>query len=210
MEQLQTLTLNKCFLTNLLLPPSLRHLEMTMCIFVYQEVPIHSMPTTSFPALDNLETLNILDSKRMAGERVPYPPFLRHAITKGRQGGLSSFSFSIENALAEDFVTMMTSPWFRGLTNLRIGDRRTIKDQQSQVLLDNCPNLETLQLEAASITGVFLSDLIRAESSKLRKITLSTCNQVSRDIVPWARERGVEIEFVNGLEVMGHPVREYH
>ena len=58
---------------------------------------------------------------------------------------------------------------------------------------------------------VFLSDLIQAPKSKLREITVNKCAKVSRDIVPWAKERGVEVEYIAYTETLvGRRVREQH
>jgi hypothetical protein len=165
----------------------------------------------SFTTLDNLETLNMLESDTMGANGETYPQFIRHAVSQTRPGTLSSLCLAQTRTWPEGFTTMMASPWFQRLTYLRIEGGSTIKDQHSQMLLEYCPDLENLHISAASITGAFLFDLIKAPTSKLRTIKLEKCEKVSRDVVPWAKEHGVDVLYVSSITShTGRRVREHH
>ena len=204
LEQLESLSLYNCTISNLLLAPSLRRLKTEHCLFAVQE------SSTSFPALENLESLHMFSNHARPQEWSSYSPFIRQAASKTAPGRLLSLGLYQDLERSNDLLSLLTFRWFKGLTSLQLRGP-AIKDEHSRLFIANCPDLETFSLYDAQITGVFVSDLIKAPTSRLRKITLRECLKVSQDIVPWAKERGVEIDtrpYVT--KTVGLKVRERH
>jgi len=77
---------------------------------------------------------------------------------------------------------------------------QSLKDPHSATFIKHMPNLETLTIGDASITGVFIMDLVQATACRLREIHLQSCANVSRDVVPWAKSRGVRITMAKDLD----------
>jgi len=207
MEQLQSLTLCRCRVSNLLLPPSIKHLDMATCTFIPGEDTSSGFTAPSFPPLPNLKTLKMSNEGSGPIYQESFPLFICQAASKTNPGVLSSFRVHQSLAWRPNLVDLIRSPWFRGLTSLRI-DTTSLEDSHNQVLIESCPDLQTFHINGPSITGVFLSQMIKAPTSKLRKIVIDKCHKVSTDIVPWAEERGVEIVYIAPRVV--YPGRRVH
>ncbi|KAJ9603166.1 hypothetical protein H2200_012461 [Cladophialophora chaetospira] len=207
LKELEDLNLHYCGLSNILLPPQIKHLAMTACRFFNEGQDVSIV----YPPLDNLETLNILDSRVVAADRAPWPQFIRQASIKTKPRTLTSLSLTQDPpARPGNRVQMLDIAWFLGVTSLRI-EGPDIKDEHSPNVIRSCPRLETLYIKDAAITGVFVSDLIEVLGSQLRSFTLDNCAKVSRDVVTWAKERGVQVEYITVNESLGgRRIREQH
>jgi hypothetical protein len=75
-----------------------------------------------------------------------------------------------------------------------------IKDSDSADFIVCFPNIETLILEDAGVTGAFFVDLFAAPTCRLRRIVLKDCFTVSSDIVRWAATRGVRVDVKRPIE----------
>ena len=209
MQQLQRLKLFSCKISNILLPPSIEDLEISSCMFSHPSQDLVQQSENTFPALPNLKALNMVGSVKTEGEGETYPQFIRQAASKTEPGTLSSLSLGESSSWPSAFISLMAYPWFRGLMSLSVERGVSIKDEHSRVLLDHCPDLEEFMISNARITGVFLADLIKAPNSRIYQIIVENCDKVSRDIVPWAKERGVGIDYIApALESGGRRLRE--
>ena len=59
------------------------------------------------------------------------------------------------------------------------------------------PKLQSLSLEGASVSGVFIKALAVRPASKLSKLVLVGCPSVSVDAIYWARTRGIDVTVMN-------------
>ncbi len=212
LTKLESLSMEHSNMFDILLPPQIRHLKLRECKFLPVETgPLTSAPSTTFPSLDSLESLDLLDTAATIIDRIsrePYPLFIRHAAMNTNPGTMTSLAISQNRAWPANLVSTISSPWFNSLKSLRIQGSE-IKDEHAQVVLLNCPDLETLFISEASITGVFVSDLIKAPTSRLCCVTIDKCHKVGRDIVRWAEERGVEVQYITQFDnVTGRRIRE--
>lgn len=193
------------------LPPILKHLEITRCRIkgrsLLRSIPNqwpHAFLSKTLKTFSTLYTVPRLDELRI---------LIQTAVSLIAPGALLSLGLSLGEAQWQDIAPLMHFGWLRELESLQL-DGTELKDRDSQWLIANCPNLKELHLiHAVNLTGVFLLDMIKAPTCVLRKVSLTTCHKVSKDIVPWARERGVEIRYMaaaNASEMNGRKVREYY
>ncbi|KIW30764.1 uncharacterized protein PV07_02466 [Cladophialophora immunda] len=182
MTKLRSLDLVDAELHSINLPPSLKQLKLASCRFVAQPCD----PALPYPTLNELEELRVDDCDF-------FPTFVLYSIQKTQPGKLLKFSVTANEQVAQHLTSIMSMPWFRSLKSLRIANANFISlDDFSYI--KSCPALEELCLEQAENIGAFVSDLIR-EAAQLRKVTLRDCFNVARDIIAWAKARGVEVEI---------------
>ena len=91
------------------------------------------------------------------------------------------------------FFNGLRSGGLREVTYLRIWDE-FLFDSQVDDFVGNCRKLETIELCAPRITGVFIVGLLTAPESRVKRLVLKDCTNVSPDTYAWARERGVTVE----------------
>ncbi|OAP64090.1 hypothetical protein AYL99_00062 [Fonsecaea erecta] len=164
------------------LPTSLRQLLLAECCFHGQLFD----PGELTPRFNELVELQILD----CGGPIK---FLFDCIQKTISGKLSKFVITVNEEVAPDLITIMSMPWFQTVKSLQLCDTDFISPHGFQHI-KKCLALEELYIERAGSLGTFVSDLIR-EAVHLRRVTLEECPNVARDIIPWAKERGVEVKI---------------
>ncbi|EXJ66536.1 uncharacterized protein A1O5_10205 [Cladophialophora psammophila CBS 110553] len=184
MTKLRSLDILGSRLLRVILPASLRQLSLVSCVFLAQH-----MDCALCPALNELQELRVLNCDY-------FPLFVLSSVQKTSPGKLSKCSVTVNEDVAQQVVNMMSMPWFQSLKYLRIVNANFIS-ADAFAYIKNCSALEELCFEQAGAIGVFVSDLIR-ETGRLRKVTLLHCPNVARDIIPWAKERGVEVEIHQG------------
>ncbi|OAL18435.1 hypothetical protein AYO22_10631 [Fonsecaea multimorphosa] len=190
MRKLRSLSVSNIKLTAMSLPASLVQLRLVSCMFlghIFDAVDHH-------PTLNELEDLQVHDCTL-------FPVCLLISIQKTKPGKLSKCSVTATEVAARDLVMMMSTPWFQTLKYLRIVDFDFISPYAFQYIKD-CLALEEVCLEKAAKLGTFVSDLIR-EAAHLRKVSLLDCPNVGRDLIPWAKERGVEVEIIQRDRPLG-------
>jgi F-box/TPR repeat protein Pof3 len=89
-------------------------------------------------------------------------------------------------------------PQLENLKHLRIRSQE-LEDKHVHTFFAKFPRLETLRLEVAKISGVFLATLLRDLAAKLTYIFLEDCMNVSHDAVEFARTSGVTVEVKNTM-----------
>lgn len=195
MQQMGTLEMERCTMPGMLLPPSLRRLRFTDVLF-------HEASTnqTDFTQLNKLESLVVYDCPF-------YPAFVHFPAQTTKPGTLEDYIISTSYDTVPNYRILFETAWSAGLKRVHIkGD--CIYDDSYKVFLEHCPALEELCLDGAKVTGLFVSDMIRANPAKLRKIVLRNCDKVSGDVVSWAKDLGVEVELIRGgQEPRGRRVR---
>lgn len=192
-------------------PASLKRLELTRCRLPGGALlrSIDHAPNRG-PQMHNLKSFSTLRTVQRVEE---LQHFMRMSVSLIAPGTLSSLGLSLGEARWQDIAPLIDSGWLRELESLQL-DGTELKDEDSQWFLANCPNLTELHLiNAVNVTGVFLLDMIKAPTCVLREVFLTMCHNVSKDIVPWAQEHGVEIRYKeppNPSEMNGRKVREYY
>lgn len=70
-------------------------------------------------------------------------------------------------------------------------------DKDSGLLLRLFPRLRNIEVHSPKITNLFFSDVIRHESmaSQLKVVSLKECCGVEKDLVPWAKAKGVMVSI---------------
>lgn len=149
--------------------------------------------------LKGLRYLNISDSA--------WPPFLRKDDLSANRASLSDLSLSLQPCDDIKFVESWLAGCFQNVQRLAL-TCQTIEDIDSGMFIEGFPELRTLQLHNAMITGVFIVDLLKAETCKIREVTLSGCDKVSSDIVEWAADRGVSVSITKPPESGSRRLRE--
>ena len=76
-------------------------------------------------------------------------------------------------------------------------------DDDTDSFIRKVPNVETVRLENARITGVFIAALLRRPDNKLKYLCLQDCDNVSRDAIEFARSLGVTVEVKCTQSVQG-------
>ena len=173
-----------------LLPGTIRHIK-------FDELDLIDWTSAPRPAAKIVPLLN-LQSFSAIKTRVHFSPLWYWVLISegGVETALESLDLYDARMEINDLWTLFRKGLFARLKHLRLKDPR-LSDDLQHMFLQYCPNLETLELTAAYITAVFISVLIRAKESKLRKVILISCHNVSPDIVGWAKTQGVEVHWRN-------------
>jgi hypothetical protein len=123
---------------------------------------------------------------------------------------LSELSLHVDQGLERRALEFLESGCVKRLRHLTLRCQ-SLNDKHSTTFINHLPRLESLTLSVAAITGVFIMDLLKAPQSRLKEILLQDCLAVSRDIVPWAQARNVNISIKKTVPVGGQRrVREAH
>ncbi|EXJ86275.1 hypothetical protein A1O1_06645 [Capronia coronata CBS 617.96] len=205
MKQLEKLELERCTMPLIMLPPSLRKLRFTEIIFEEDSLQSSRLalprrPRPEYTQLENLESLVVYDCP-------VYPMFIQYPAKTTAPGRLEEFIISTSEDAVPIYRVLFHTGWSRGFKRVHVKGG-CVEDIDHEMFLEHCPALEELCLDSAKITGVFITGLLRANPPKLRKITLKNCEQVSSDVVPWAKPRGVEVRLIRGgQELRGRRVR---
>ncbi|OAL35354.1 hypothetical protein AYO20_05405 [Fonsecaea nubica] len=181
MTKLRNFHLIDARLPSIALPTSPRQVQLVSCFFLVQS----SVPELPLTPLNELEELQV--------DCDVFPLFLLQSIQQSLPGNLLKFSVTANDQSAGHLTRIMSMPWFQSLKSLRIINPDFIS-VDGFPYIKSCLALEELRLEQAGSIGAFVSDLIR-EAAQLRRVTLLHCPNVARDIIPWAKERGVEVEI---------------
>ncbi|KAJ9495467.1 hypothetical protein LTR99_010189 [Exophiala xenobiotica] len=196
MEQLESLKMDRAVMTSVCLPPSLKALT-------FYRTNAHSVdsgnpfPETHLPILESLSMASCGDIPYLLPGRVVVEKLSRLTwIAEGRSA--SVWSSVLKRLLEQGRLG--------GVRQLHL-KLRDVDDNLISGFIRDLPILEELCLDQAMITGVPISNLIKG-NNKIRKISLIECPKVSGDIVPWARQRGVDIELVRQRTENGRRVRE--
>jgi hypothetical protein len=72
-----------------------------------------------------------------------------------------------------------------------------LDDDDAERFALSLPKLQSLYLEGASVSGVFIKALAVRPASELSKLVLVGCPCVSVDAVHWARRRGIDVRVMN-------------
>jgi hypothetical protein len=203
MKFLEVLHITRGLFSDMFLPPTVKDLELKQC----EISTTAGAGTFSFPALNSLESLTFEDCQLFSSSPfdTDIPEFLRQAAAKSRPGILSTLRLHWSSSPSLGFIT---SDWFRGLTSLVVKNGR-FRNEDGAALIGHCPDLYFLWIHDQYLTGVFLSDMIKA-SSKLRRIMAVDCYKISKDIVPWAKARDVNIKLTTSSEDRsGQRLREW-
>ena len=183
MSKLERLCFVRCDVSNLYLPPSVRHLYLDCPRWYIGQWSRHS-----FPPLDNLETLVFIGSR--------YPMFFLEAAAKTDSGKLYRCHIVEANKMALHIGRLLESRWFKNVKSLQLKGSR-LDDSHAQSFISAFPNLEELSLEDnIDLTGCFFADLMNAPSSKLKSIHMQGRYQTqcwASEVMSRARERGVTI-----------------
>ncbi len=103
--------------------------------------------------------------------------------------------------LSQPFVLFNFSEQY-GLKHLRLRHQQ-LGDHDIDSFVFRFPSLETLRLERARISGVFIAALIRKPDNKLKYIYLEDCDNVSRDTIDYAKNLGVTVEVKSTQDIQG-------
>jgi hypothetical protein len=82
-------------------------------------------------------------------------------------------------------------------------------DEHVDVLVEQCQKLETVELSSPNITGVFIVGLLTTPQSRVERLSLRDCTNVSPDTYNWAKQRGIAIERTTS-EAYGGSGRRVH
>jgi len=200
MQGLETLSIIGSTIPPLYLPPSLKDLDVSRSYFFSEDHLTEPNPTT----LPNLERLTMLNCRAAP----------RSIFSKGcgiHLEKLRELTMSIDQESEPVFVTLMESGFLAGVRRLHLAG--VALGRYTERLPQCLRSIEDLCLEETMIDGTFLADLLTAldllHNNKLKKITLKDCYQVSRDVVPWGKARGVEINLVRTqYDFSGRPIRD--
>lgn len=123
---------------------------------------------------------------------------------------LSQLRLSVPRSLEPQALRFLKSGCVQRLSLLELRCQ-SLNDDHLTMFIDYMPQIETLILRAAAITGVFIMDLILAPQSALKEVVLHDCLSVSRDIIPWALGHHVRISIEKTSDAHpGRRVREAH
>ncbi|KIV96009.1 hypothetical protein PV10_03593 [Exophiala mesophila] len=181
--------------SKLILPPSIQTLSLvTRALF---PEPVISADICT--PLKNLHYLDISDST--------WPPFLQKDHMSANRASLSDLSLYLHPYGDRKFVELTLAGCFQNVQRLSLACQ-AVEDIDSGMFIEGFPELRTLKLHSAMITGVFVVDLLKAQTCKIREITLSGCDKVSSDIVEWAAHRGVSVSITKATELGSTRLRE--
>ncbi|EHY56290.1 hypothetical protein ABEF92_007367 [Exophiala dermatitidis] len=211
MERLEVLEAERGALPSFVLPKNIRKLRFTSVMFQEatlrdRRFDLHLAQQLNWEpghgSLHNLQSLTVYDCPM-------YPIFLQEQAAEVEPGTLEEWIISIswESEAVTRFSFLLRTPWLKGLKRLHVRGE-PVWDIYHREFLEYTPDLEELSLDSAEITTLFVADLIRGNPPNLRKIVLKNCLRVSNDVVPWAKEHGVEVEIVrNARDDRGRRLR---
>lgn len=201
MERLKTLRLNpECFASyHLCFPAKLQDLR------IHYLKSVTWRPIPDVPPLTRLTDLRTLDLKVNEWPRYLDSEFL----PTEEETNLSELSLDVDLTASRRGLEFLEHGCVKRLRHLTFGCQN-LKDVHSTTFIERIPQLETLTLRDAAITGVFIMDLLKAPTCRLREIHLRACPNISRDVVPWAKARGVNITMRKNLESAKNGQRRVH
>ena len=197
MSQLSILEVEKSTLPDISLPGCIRNLSFISTRF---GAAGGHMPEIRVPPYKELHSLAVYDC-------VGYPDFLQVLTEEAEIATLQQLIISFTPETANHLPNLLMSGCLKRLEWLSVRCQN-LMDTHAQLFLWGCPNLKTLILEEAQITGVFVSELLKAPTCPLQEIRLIRCSKVSSDIILWAAARDVEVKLSREIEnLTGHRVR---
>jgi hypothetical protein len=196
LQHLQSVSFRRSMIPDLILPDTIKEVSLLACNYR----PSQNIPGSDFQfsPLPNLEKLCLAGSETSTRDTCGLMwKFVSQALLKTPPGRLQSLSISFsEGDLRRWNDVLLNSLCLLELRRLQLSSFY-LGDDQSMSLRRACPALEHLCiLEAHAITGVFVSDWIKASTSKLKRVVLVECVKVFHDLVPWAAARGVEVQML--------------
>lgn len=193
LESLQLIGLSAA--SSLILPASVQKLSLATRTIS----PERSIGGDICTSLKSLRYLDISDST--------WPPFLRKDDLSANRASLRDLSLSLQPCSDPKFVELSLAGCFQNVQRLAL-ICQAIEDIDSGFFIEGFPELRSLQLHSAMITGVFIVDLLKAKTCKIREVSLSGCDKVSSDIVEWAAHRGVSVSITKPPESGSRRLRE--
>lgn len=178
------------------LPPSVRILDLENSSF--EEFKYHSSDSeTMLPYLPRLEYFHCTRAPSM-GTGNHYIKILRRAHTDGVSNLKSLRLISNQDyhiPLLPEALGAMTVP---NLQHITLGNELMVTDDVLDVITNRCPALQSLDLEKSAVTGAGVLRLIRTREGTLRRLNLTDCSaKVSADVVGYARELGIQVDYAN-------------
>lgn len=189
--------MDHCFASNdIILPDSLQVLELS---------EMESPGLNRGQADGTATSLKNLWSLSFSGPF--WPSCLRKDHLLANCSNLIDLELSLVPFTDDSFMDFLQAGCFENVQRLKL-TLQSIEDVHSALFIKGFAGLRVLHLQGALITGVFIMDLLDADSCKINQILLKGCDKVSSDIVDWATNRGVDIKLIKSQEIGSSRVRE--
>ncbi|KEF56681.1 uncharacterized protein A1O9_06870 [Exophiala aquamarina CBS 119918] len=190
LEGLETLHLNPgCITYQLCLPAQIQNLRI-------HYLGYHIYRGSDDPPLTRLTNLRTLDLKLKEWPTCLESNYLPTEV----ETNLAELCLDVDVSLERQGLELLEHGCVKRLRHLQFTCQR-LTDSHSASFIEHMPQLETLTLRDAAITGVFIMDLLKTPTCRLREVHLQGCLTVSGDIVPWAKARGVNLTIKKNVEL---------
>lgn len=173
------------------LPESLQALNLTSCVFsasayasaysLTDHINENQLPNLKALVLAHMHDL-VVDGLR--------------SLLSANKGNLMALNLAHCNKLArEDISSLIQDGYLRAITILNLA-ACDFTDEIAQLLAMASSGLENLDIEHTKVTGVGVKALVLKSGRKLEKLKLNSCLLVSKDAIDFARDNGINVQFI--------------
>lgn len=171
------------------LPESLQILDLCSCKFSRDVLyPLHQDPIYQ-NQLPNLKTLLLAGIYDLPGSWV-------RSLLSANRGNLVRLDLAnCATVGGEDIHTLIQDGYFTGITMLSLAGCH-FSDETADLLAQAAPALEHLNIALTTVSGIGVKALVLKPGRKLEKLNLDSCGLVSADALQFARDSGIDVQFI--------------
>lgn len=173
------------------LPESIQVLDLCSCTFF----PDAFRPTGQNPIyqnqLPNLKALLLASIYGLAGSGVK-------SLLSANKGNLVRLNLAHCARLEpEDIHSLIQDGYLKAVNMLSLAGCH-FADETAYLLAEASPALEYLDIALTTISGIGVKALVRKPGRKLEKLKLDSCQFVTADTLRFARDSGIDVQFIMG------------
>ncbi|KAL1958823.1 hypothetical protein VTO42DRAFT_3660 [Malbranchea cinnamomea] len=165
-------------------PKSLEHLALSRgSVFDAHVTEV----SEHFEGMTNLKSVTLSNNSFITIEMVT-------ALLTHSKDTLKSLDIQWTSIEFDELKDLMRAGLLENITHLNIAGICNVGDDATTVIIDTMPNLKILDLSSTQIGPLGLRTLVDTDKLRLEKLSVrNTSLQTSRDIIDYARSRGIQI-----------------
>jgi hypothetical protein len=168
------------------LPQSIRVLNLSHCVVDLDQT--NSINTVEH-WLPHLTSLQLAFSHHLGVHGL-------RSFLSANKGNLTALDLKFCNKLNhQDFLTLIGEGYFNAITDLSL-IACAFKDDTALLLAAASTDLIHVDLSSTKVTGVGVKALVQKPGCKLQTLKVNNCQAIGKDAVEFARDSGVDVEFI--------------
>ena len=171
------------------LPESLQVLDLCSCEFS-RDVSHPLDQDSIYPnQLPNLKTLLLAGIYNLIGSGV-------RSLLSANKGNLVRLNLAhCANVGQEDIHTLIQDGYLKAINVLSLAGCH-FSDETAHLLAKAAPALEYLNIKLTTVSGIGVKALVLKPGRKLEKLNLDSCGLVGADALKFARDSGIDVQFI--------------